>query len=184
VSTGESFLFTETRSVSAQPSDVRAVIRLVDSEGPAIDWIALQDASVGSARFANRFVGYLRATQRVSTTTYEQFEVWATPWSEDPAQLQPRKIADYPVASQQFIDRTSSAAGGHGYYLLADPVEDANEAGYTVWNLETGASRHYDGEADRDFYWALGVTRQHAYVMLHEPPANYGAALERRSLGF
>lgn len=184
-SAGSHFLFTEMRDDSSVA--VRKVVRITDGSSAPVDWLAAGDASAGSARYANTHVGFLRAADAdaVSDFLYNKVEVWSTAWSTDPSELSPVKLGDYPIARPHPVERTSSAAGGHGYYLLGGPLnQDSNVETYSVWNLETGASREFSPDGALDYYWALGVTRQYAYVSLHEPPANYGKTLERRALGF
>ncbi len=91
----------------------------------------------GSPMYANSHLGFFRGINRQDINTYDSVELWASPYSDDPAKLQPTKLATTGAQSIP-IGRT----GGWGFAAfptLTTPDDSSRE--FAIWNLAAGTSK-------------------------------------------
>lgn len=185
-STGDFFLFAETQTVGYSSVETDRVLRITDGVQPPRTWLDLPDAAPGAVRYGNSHVGFVRATERDEEHDwmFHHLEVWSAEWTPDPGAVQPRKLGIHHSGDGRHMPESTTAAAGWGYYVLGAPYFEGELPGYTVWNLATGRSQHYDASGELAYHRALGITRSHTYVTLREDPGNSPYAFERRPTGF
>lgn len=124
----------------------------------------------GFAAFANSHVGFMRGINRKDINKYDSVEVWSSPFSTDPKQLQPAFLAKLPFTG------TPELAGGHGVVASLSQISGSGEHQFTAWNVSTKANRSLTLPNDRVYKAHLGVTRHHVYLAAAKPgmgPSSY-----------
>ncbi len=108
--------------------------------------------------FANSYVGFMKGIHQNDANLFDSVEIWATPYSTDPAQLSPEKIGNFPFTS------ATDLAGGWGHLgtITKDPPEGS--LGVACWTIATKSEKTYTLPSDHDPIPFLGVTRTHFWV--------------------
>ncbi|MCC6902514.1 MAG: hypothetical protein IT377_26315 [Polyangiaceae bacterium] len=125
----------------------------------------------GSVIYANSVVGFFRGLAHKDVNSYASVELWSSPFSKEPSQLQPKKVADLPATS---ISNTS--AGGFGRVAFPAFAPPNGKQEIVVWDLVAESKRSHVLPSDRDLKDILGVTRHHVYLAAAKPgmgPSSY-----------
>jgi hypothetical protein len=157
--TGPSFLFDViefgdggVERYIARSDGVAAPTRFI-SASPGI-W-------VGASGFANSFLVWQRGLNPQDVNRFDSVELWASPYTEDPAQLAPFKVDDLGGHS------LFPGAAGWGRYALAVP-ELPTQHTTIVWDLATKTKREITLPPDRYIGSWPGLTRTHLWLLAHE----------------
>jgi len=124
----------------------------------------------GFAAFANSHLGFMRGINRKDINKYDSVEVWSSPFSADPKQLQPAFLAKLPFTG------TPELSGGHGVVASLSQIGGSGEHQFTAWNVTTKATRSLTLPNDRVYKAHLGVTRHHVFLAAAKPgmgPSSY-----------
>jgi hypothetical protein len=160
--TGEYFLFAENYDNGTSPPPWRLMI----TDGLEHAKVYLQDpqpdVSLGTPRYAHSHLAWLRATGAQTSNKFDKVELWASPFDPDPTKLQPKKVADWPRSN---VESTSSSGYGKmmGTYLLPTSTTPHTLG---IWDLVTGEMQPCPMPATAQFYSHLGITRNHAYLLV------------------
>jgi len=127
----------------------------------------------GAVAFANSHVGFMRGVKRKGINSYDEVEVWASPFSETPSQLKPETVAKLTFTGMPDL------AGGHGVLATATAVEPGGGYTFTAWDLATKATREFVLPKERVFKAFLGVSREHVYIGAAKPNTGPSAYLVR-----
>ncbi len=162
--TGPSFVYWEDFT----PDGLIVQGRLMQSDGVAPPTVYLAptdpDVSFGAPAFAHSHIGFMRGFKRSSVNKFENVELWASPFSEQPAALKPIKIAD--LASTSI---STAKAGGHGKYATPAFAPPFGAQELLVFDLATGATTSFVVPPERVVKALLGLTRDHLYVAASKP---------------
>lgn len=135
------------------------------SDGVAAPQAYLQptapDTYYGRPIYAGGYVAFFKGIGFQAVDRYDSVELWASPYSDDPAQLQPVKVADMP-----FTSMPARPIGGWGLAAFAGA---SPKKPLWVWNLAKGAQRTYQLPADHTPQAILGVTRTHLWLGASKP---------------
>jgi hypothetical protein len=157
VATGKTFLFD---AVSADDAGL-AHGKILYSDGVSVPQVYLEpsepDTHYGRPIYANSYVGFFKGIGLQDVNQYGSVELWSSPYSDDPSQLKPTKLAVLPYHSMP-----GEPAGGWGFALIGDTLAEP----IGIWDLAKATERTYPLSSDTDRWMgAAGVTRQHAWVV-------------------
>lgn len=116
---------------------------------------------VGASGFANSFLVWQRGINPQDVNRFDSIELWASAYTEDPAQLAPFKVDDLGGHS------LFPGAAGWGRYALAVP-ELPTQHTTIVWDLATKTKRAITLPPDRYIGSWPGLTRTHLWLLAHE----------------
>lgn len=174
VSTGSQFLFDEY-----QAQEVGLPQRVIAySDGMTAPQTYLKPSAssddYGSPAFANSQVGFFRGVNRIQENVYGSVELWSTPYSENPQQLAPKKIASVSLTSYGM-----ARAGGWGRFAFPAFSPTFGKQEVLVWNLENAANASHVLPADHEVKALLGISRDHVYIAAAKPNTGPSAYLVR-----
>ena len=110
--TGDQFLFEQVNVVG---NTVQGVIARSDGLSPSETYLAPSDDSYfGQPEYAHSRLGWFRGYGQLDVNQFTSVEIWASPYSPDPASLTPYKVADWP---RQFMP--VDTVGGHGWLVTS-----------------------------------------------------------------
>lgn len=157
VTTGPSFLFGEV--LRSDDGAVRGIIASSDGVAPPRPYLVPPDDSFyGFPVFAGSHVAWFRGVDFVAPNKYRAVEVWASPYSEDPALLAPYKVDDFAATGMTDI------AGGHGR-IAVPSLADAPAYGEThIWDLKAKTRRSVVLPRGRRHNRYLGLTSRHVWI--------------------
>jgi hypothetical protein len=116
------------------------------------------DTYYGRPIYANSYVAFFKGIGFQDINKYGSIELWASPFSEKPSELQPEKLAVLPDASMPGEPR-----GGFGFALF-ELAAGVNKWNIAVWNLAKNTERKYELPDSDGLMGLVGVSRQHAWV--------------------
>ncbi|MBK7585059.1 MAG: hypothetical protein IPI67_33325 [Myxococcales bacterium] len=172
-SAGSIFLFDEF--VLLDGGDAQRRVSWSDGKLPPAAYLTppVPADDLGFAAFADTHVGVMRGINRKDINKYDTVEVWASPFSADPAQLKPELVAKLGFTS------TPELAGGHGVLAALTSIEANGEYGFTAWNVMSKQTRGLKLPAERVYKTHLGISREHVYLDAAKPNAGPSAYLVR-----
>ncbi|MBI4953802.1 MAG: hypothetical protein HY908_17385 [Myxococcales bacterium] len=115
--TGDQFLFGQVNLVD--PVTVQGVLARSDGVAPSSTYLAPVDGSFyGAPDFAHSHLAFFRGIGQLDVNEFQAVELWASPYSADPAALAPYKVADWPWSAMP-----PETASGYGWFTapLPDP---------------------------------------------------------------
>lgn len=157
---GSIFLIPETFELDGGAVDVRIVS--TDGLAQPTDYLRATDGSFYDFPvFADSHVAWFRGVGVISLNQYQRVELWASPFSADPAALAPFKVADYTFDAATFM------AGGWGRVAMpsyADPPIYGQQA---VYDLVHQTSVNFQLPDGRSLWTSaeMGLTKTHLYSM-------------------
>jgi hypothetical protein len=168
VATGPWFLFGAFSREDGAVSGVSG--KLWRSNGPSALEMLLEpdepDTHYVSPIYAHSHLAFFKGVHILSENKYERVELWATPYSDDPAKHEPIKLADLTRTSIP-VDRQ----GAFGFAQFGGGTGEASKA-FVIWDLANNVQRTV-GVPDTfgPGYPArpLGMTRDHLWSGLTEP---------------
>jgi hypothetical protein len=87
-------------------------------------------------------------------------EVWASPYSPNPAELKPEKVDDWPGTYMS----ASGHTGGHGKYAVAYIAhENPYSIQQIVWDLTSKTQKTFQLPSDVIVKWPMGITQKYVW---------------------
>jgi hypothetical protein len=173
--TGKTFLFEVYRGT---PTNWHVEIGASDGIQPAWGYLApAKGEDVGSPAFAHSHVAWRKGLERKDLNVYGKVELWASPFSEDPAKLTPTKVADL-----NSINLSSQTLGGWGRVATIDESTANLAKAFFVWNLQSQTFVKRQIHPKREIRDLLGLTRSHLYIGENKPGENQDNYLVRFKL--
>lgn len=127
----------------------------------------------GAPAFANSHVGFLRGINRKNINQYDSVELWASPFSASPGELQPELVEKLAFTGMPDL------VGGHGVLSTATAIEPGVNFTFTAWKLATKGTRSFTLPGDHVFKAFLGISRDHVYIAAAKPNTGPSAYLVR-----
>jgi hypothetical protein len=113
------------------------------------------DAHYGRPIYANSHVAFFKGIGLQDVGKYSSVELWVSPYSENPSQLKPTKLADFP-----FQGMPGEPRGGWGFAAMGGPTQDEP---VWLWNLPNATQRTYGlGGYPLDAF--PGISHEHLWV--------------------
>jgi hypothetical protein len=178
VSAGSYFLVDESMAIDGGESNYRIAITDGNSEPipllnpPDNEWHAMPG-------YAHSHIAWQRGINRKQTGEFERVEIWAAPFTPDPAALKPFKVGDGMV--NYILPHLHIA--GFGYYAVAQWLPNNIDFVEMIWNLSTKQSKTiaYPTGWGPTAVSAVGMTKTHAWIMAGQEKPQ-GGVLHRFSL--
>lgn len=149
-----------TWKIMASDGLVSPVPYLVPADGSFYD----------SAAYSGSYVAWLRGVNQTDINVFDTIELWASPWSADPAGLVPKKVADVPFKNMPGL---WSYVAGHDRYAV-NSVQDAPVYGETyVYDLGTGSHQAYTLPDGQGVAYYAGLTAHGLWVVGRPPPPSH-----------
>ncbi len=138
---------------------IHARIAYSDGVSPTQAYLVPNDPNddYGEPAFAHTHVGFMKGIGRKGLNLYDSVEIWATPYSTNPSELQPEKVGAFPYTS------TSYLVGGWGHLGTGTKIPPNDELGLAVWSIAKKSALTYEVPKDR-FQELLGVSHTHLWV--------------------
>lgn len=137
--------------------------KIMWSDGVAAPKVYLEPGSAsdvyGSPIYAHSHVAYFIGKNAQDTNKFDSVELWASPYSEQPGQLQPVKLSTLPTQSIP-----PNRAGGWGFAAFPSFVPGTDDRELVIWNLANGTSKTHLLPEGYDLTTLLGVSRTHLFV--------------------
>jgi hypothetical protein len=156
VTTGKRFLFPAFVGDDAG----LAHGKIFHSDGIAEPEVYLEptepDTYYGSPIYTHSHVAFFKGIQFHGINTYGAVELWTSPYSDNPSELKPAKLADL---AHKYMPITP--AGGWGSAAFGGT---SLQEAFVVWDLGKGTQRAYARPEGFDKMNLLGVTRAHIYM--------------------
>ena len=158
---GSTFLFDEV--LGTADGGVTGIVATSDGKSPPAPYLVPTDGSFYIYPvYAGNYVAWFRGIGYTGQpNSFQSVEVWASPYSADPAGLAPFKVDDYPetglVAAYGAAGRVAAGVGS-----AADP----STWKMAVWNLATKQRTVYAPPSGLTQVGALGITSQYLWMML------------------
>jgi hypothetical protein len=164
VNTGRRFLFDvyELHDGGA----VQSTIQSSDGIAPAEPYLvpASPDEHYGFPAYANSHVAFIKGINMRDINLFDRTELWASPFSDNPDELAPVKVADLPYQSMALI------AGGWGRVVTPNgPAEGAASSSLLVRDLAQGSEYSVALPKEREFKKFLGLSREHLWLAVSKP---------------
>ncbi len=140
--------------------------------------VYLSEPGVGysMARCADSHVAFLRGTgQQDRVERFDKVEVWASPFTADPAALAPVRIDELSVNS--IVNGMSLAGGGYGRYGFRE-----SPSSLRVWDLEAGDKWVWTPTNGLDFGAVMGFTETELWMGTRPERGGRDVAVRRYSL--
>jgi hypothetical protein len=129
-----------------------------------VQYYAEPDASsVGGVQNLDGQVAWARGIGVIQFNEYTRMELWASPYSADPAKLQPKKVADMPFRGYSGMTR-----GGWGHYARAPDLDEPTSV--HVWSVPDGEHRALAVPKSIFVRDIVGLSREH--IWLPAKPSN------------
>ena len=159
------------------PSTVQGVVAQSNGLEPASPYLTPPDGSYyGRPAFAHSHIGWMRGTGQTDANTFASVELWASPYSPNPADLVPAKIDDYPSTHMTWLH------GGYGY-LAAPSAADAPAYSETaVWRLSDGVKLIFPFPGGRKIDRIVGITPAHVWIVGKQQSGNFADMIVRFAL--
>lgn len=172
-SAGSIFLFDEW--VYNDAGDAQRRISWSDGKLPAAAYLTppVWNDDFGVPAFANSHVGFFRGINRKNINQYDAVELWASPFSLSPGQLQPELV------EKLVFHGMPDLVGGHGVLSTATAIETGGNYTFTAWKLATKGTRSFTLPGDHVFKAFLGISRDHVYIAAAKPNTGPSAYLVR-----
>jgi hypothetical protein len=175
---GNAFLYRETYADPAVYS--RLHIMITDGVNPGTELIpASADYDVGAPQFAGSYITWQKLIHPSSpgSAVYEHVEVWFSPFTTDPTQLQPAKLTD----SLRVTEDSALTTSGFGKFAIY-PQVSALPITIDVWDLATKTKISRSLPPTKTGFGYLGFTDKSLYVVGRDVPGhNTGQYLYRFS---
>ena len=131
-----------------------------DGIGPLDRFLSGADGSwVGVPMFAHSHIGWLKGLNPQDLKLFEAVELWASPYAEDPSQLEPYKVGDLVAKSWSWV------GAGWGRYVTSGKPELPVQHELLVWDLAAKSSRSIVLPPDRYYDARPSVTRSAFWVI-------------------
>ena len=160
VTTGSLFLFHEYM-VDADAGTATAIIASSDgSSAPTPYLVPTDDSFFLDPGYAGTHVAWVRGLHPTNVNTFASGEMWASPYSPNPAQLKPYKVDDLPFgfASSVFV----SAHGKYAAVYWAD--QSTWTAQVFIWDLTLKTRQTISMGPNLAVKTAYGLTQNYVYV--------------------
>lgn len=150
-SAGDVFLFE-----AMHPGVGPTTIQITDGVSSAQQYLASADGSDYFApAYAHSYVFFLRGVNwDWQSDTFDRVEIWDSPYSPDPAQLVPEKLADAPS-----VYWATLYDGGWGRLALV-----ADDGTIEVWDAASRTEQSFTLPAGLDLAEIMGLTRHHLWI--------------------
>jgi hypothetical protein len=109
-------------------------------------------------------VAWLRAVNKQDSAVYERLELWASPFSPDPAQLKPEKIGD---CAGKYVT-VNRQASGFGYYSSSQ-ILGAMDFVQETWDIAAKSVKRVPYPPGVGGIAVVGMTQSHAWVSASNP---------------
>jgi hypothetical protein len=145
----------------------RARGKLFRTDGIAAPELFLEpgqpDEHYGSPAYANSHFAFFKGNRLLDINRYESVELWASPYSQNPAELEPSKLVDLPETYMPVFP-----AGGWGFVAFNTRLPDMPEPPYVklgirLWNLAQATERTIV-LPDELGHRYLGISRWHLWI--------------------
>ena len=121
------------------------------------------DSWYGLPIFAHSHIAWMRGVNPTQINLFERVELWASPYTADPAQLKPQKVSDWP---DKYFN-INGWAGAFGTIAVVTTAADGTSLEDTIWNLDSMTTYKYaipPAQPHDDLRCSPGVTHTHSYV--------------------
>jgi hypothetical protein len=122
------------------------------------------DTHYVSPIYAHSHLAFFKGIRILSENKYERVELWATPYSDDPAELRPTLVADL----TETLNKTSIPVDREGAFGFVDFGGSSLAESFVIWNLSAKTQRIV-GLPEPFLPRPLGMTREHLWSGLTEP---------------
>ncbi len=158
ISIGDTFLFSETYLPEGGP--LSGFIASSNGVDPPTPYLVPPDTSFYAYPvFAGTHLAWFRGIGVIGPNQYQAVEIWASPFSVDPAGLQPYKVGDFPANS------TAESVGGHGRFATLSAKDAPAYAETYVWDLAKKTHASFVLPGGRRKYAYFGLTSTHLWMM-------------------
>lgn len=164
--TGPLFLAEEFDQLDG--GHVQGIIAYSDGVSPMKPYLVPPDPDndYGEPVFANSNVAFMKGIHQTGVNQYDSVEIWTTPYSTDPTQLKPRKVAALPFQDMPPV------LGGWGRVATSTLMGGDAGIGLGIWTLSSGLLKAYAVPGDYFFNTLLGLTRSHVWLGAAKPMAS------------
>jgi hypothetical protein len=169
---GPVFYFEQVNLVP--PNSVQGIIAQSDGLQPSAPYLVPSDGSYyGHPAYAHSHIGWLRGIGQTDVNQFAEIEVWASPYSANPANLSPQKVDDYPGQAMPEL------WGGHGYLAAVSAADAPTYNETAVWHLSDATKRIFQYPGGRKVNRYLGITEGYVWVVGRDLSVDYADMIVR-----
>jgi hypothetical protein len=105
----------------------------------------------------------MKGVGRTGPYTYDHAEIWATPYSTNPSDLNPELVGGYAYTAM------GPLVGGWGRLATVEGVAGGTQKNVAIWSIATKSAKRYALPEDHFPNVLMGVTRTHFLLGAEKP---------------